>query len=62
MSNLQIIEMLCNLAEQQAGVIHHLAMELEQARNLSEAEQSMVSNARREYANVLGTNEFPDNL
>lgn len=62
MSNLQIIEMLCNLAEQQAGVIHHLAMELEQARNLSEAEQSMVSNARREYANVLGANEFPDNL
>lgn len=62
MSNLQIIEMLCNLAEQQAGVIHHLAMELEQARNLSEAEQSMVSNAWREYANVLGANEFPDNL
>lgn len=62
MSNLQIIEMLCNLAEQQADVIHRLAIELEQARNLSEAEQDMVSNAQREYANVLGANEFPDNL
>lgn len=38
MSNLQMIEMLCNLVERQAAVIHHLAMELEQARCLTEAE------------------------
>lgn len=62
MSHLQMIEMLCNLAEQQANVIHHLVMELEQARCLSEAEHDMVNNTRREYATILGANEFPDNL
>lgn len=62
MSNLQMIEMLCNLVERQAAVIHHLAMELENARCLTEAEQEMVQGAQKEYSNILGANEFPDNL
>lgn len=62
MSNLQMIEMLCNLVERQTSVIHHLAMELEQARCLSEAEQEMVVGTEREYSHILGTDEFPDNL
>lgn len=62
MSNLQMIEMLCGLVEQQAGVIHHLAMELEQLRGLSEMERDMVENSQREYADILGTDEIPDNL
>lgn len=61
MSELQIIEMLCSLAEQQAGVIHHLVMELEQARALSDADRELVNNAQQEYADILGTNEFSDN-
>lgn len=62
MSNLQMIEMLCNLVERQAAVIHHLAMELENARCLSEAEQEMVEGTQKEYSKILGANEFPDNL
>lgn len=62
MSNLQMIEMLCNLVERQATVIHHLAMELEQARCLSEAEREMVEGTKKEYSKILGADEFPDNL
>ena len=62
MSNLQMIEMLCNLVERQAKVIHHFAMELEQARCLSEAEQEMVEGTRRDYTKILGADEIPDNL
>lgn len=62
MSNLQMIEMLCSLVERQASVIYHLAMELEQARCLSEAEQEMVAGSQREYSRILGADEFPDNL
>lgn len=62
MSNLQMIEMLCALAEQQAGVIRHLALELERARILSETERDMVENTQREYAGILGADEFPDNI
>lgn len=61
MSELQIIEMLCTLAEQQAGIIHHLVMELEQARTLSDAERELVKNAQQEYADILGTDKFSEN-
>lgn len=60
MSNLQIIEALCALVEQQADVIHHLAMELQHERTLTEAESQMVSNAQNEYSMILGANEAPD--
>ena len=62
MSNLQMIEMLCNLVERQAAVIHHLAMQLEEARCLTNAEQEMVDGTREEYSKILGADEFPDNL
>lgn len=62
MSNLQMIEMLCILAEKQASIIHHLALELEQARSLSETEREMVGNSQREYADILGGDELSNNL
>lgn len=61
MSNIQMIEMLCSLAEKQAGIIRHLALELEQARSLSETEREMVGNSQREYADILGGDELSDN-
>lgn len=60
MSNLQTIEMLCNLVERQASVIHHLAMELEQARCLSEAEQEMVAGNQEDYSCILGADGSSD--
>lgn len=60
MSHLQIIEALCVLVESQARTIKHLAMELEQARCLSEAERQMVDNSEKEYSAILGANEWPD--
>lgn len=60
MSNLQTIEMLCNLVERQASVIHHLAMELEQARCLSEAEQEMVAGSQEDYSCILGADGSSD--
>lgn len=62
MSNLQMIEMLCKLVEQQASVIHHLAMELERARCLTEAERQMMEAAKRDYSAILGSDEVPDFL
>lgn len=60
MTNLQIIEALSTLAESQARTIRHFAMELEQARCLSEAEQKMVDDAELEYTTILGADEWPD--
>ena len=52
-----MIEMLCKLVEQQASIIHHLAMELEQARCLTEAEKQMVDGAEQKYSAILGADE-----
>ncbi len=60
MSNLKIIELLCALVEEQAKVIRHLAMELAHARNLTEAETTMVKHSLDQYARILGADEAPD--
>ena len=60
MSNLQMIEMLCNLVEEQATVIRHLSMELAHARSLTEAESQMIENTRHQYTKILGANEMPE--
>jgi len=60
MSNLQMIEMLCNLVEQQSKVISHFAMQLERSRNLTEAEQQMIDATKRKYTAILGDEETPD--
>lgn len=62
MSNLQMIEMLCNLVEQQAKVISHFAMQLERSRNLTEAEQQMIDTTKQKYTAILGDEEAPDFL
>lgn len=62
MSNLQMIETLCVLVEHQASVIHHLSVQLAEARCLTEAEQQMIDATKIEYSAFLGAGEFPDNL
>lgn len=60
MPNLQMIEMLCALVEQQAGMIHYLVMELEQARCLTESEKQMAVGTEKKYSAILGADEWPD--
>lgn len=62
MTNLQMIETLCSLVEQQSKVISHLAMQLERARNLTDAERQMVDAAKQKYTAILGDEEAPDCL
>lgn len=62
MTNLQMIETLCSLVEQQSKVISHFAMQLERARNLTDAEREMVDAAKQKYAAILGDEEAPDFL
>lgn len=62
MSNLQLIEALCCLVEQQSAIIRQLAVSMEQAQCLSEAERAGIEAAREEYTRILGAGEWPDNL
>lgn len=57
MPNLEMIEALCTLVEHQASVIRHLALNLAEARNLTEAEQRMIESTKKEYEAFLGTDE-----
>lgn len=59
MSNLKLIEMLCELVEEQGRLIRYLATELEHQRNLTEAETQMVSGASLKYAMIIGADEVP---
>lgn len=60
MSNLQLIEALCNLVESQNRVIRSLATSLEQERTLSEAERGDIKAVEDEYTAILGADEVPD--
>lgn len=60
MSNLQLIEALCNLVEQQAIIIRRLALALTEANAYTEAQKAMVAGAQREYSRILGADEAPD--
>ncbi len=62
MSNLQLIEALCNLVEQQAAIIRGLAVSIEQERCLSEAERAEIEAVRKRYSEILGADEAPDNI
>lgn len=62
MSNLQLIEELCQLVEQMSGVIRTLASELEQCHAFSDVERNAVAEVRMKYSEILGAEEFPDSL
>lgn len=62
LSNLQIIEALCNLVEQQSQLIRELAFALETADCLTVEEQRAVAETQRIYSAILGSGEAPDNL
>lgn len=60
MSNLQLIEELCDLVERQARVIRSLATSLEQERTLSEAEKGDIKAVEDKYTTILDADEIPD--
>lgn len=62
MSNLEVIEGLCALVEQQSSLIHHLSVQLAEARSLTEAEMQMIEAAKSEYSTLLGADEVPDDF
>ena len=62
MSNLQLIEALCNLVEQMSGVIMSLATELEQCNAQTDADREAISAVRIRYSEILGADEWPDTL
>ena len=60
MSNLQLIELLCQIAEQQISIIRELASALAQERSLTAEEKERVENAVIRYSNIIGADELPD--
>lgn len=62
MSNLQIIEALCNLVEKQSTLIHRLSLEMENMQCLSDADRAEVADTRMTYSAILGADEAPDDL
>ena len=62
MSNLQIIEALCNLVEQQSMLICKLTASLEEVSCLTEEERRTAQELRNKYSSILGADEVPDNL
>jgi hypothetical protein len=62
MSNLQIIEALCNLVELMLKIIQQLAAEIEQHRALTEAEKDLLAEMDGQFTAIIGSNEAPDFL
>ena len=62
MSNLQIIEALCNLVEQQSMLICKLTASLEEVNCLTAEERRTAQELRNKYSAILGADEVPDNL
>ena len=62
MSNLQMIEALCNLVELMSKIIHHLMVEIEQHRALTDAEKDLLSDLDGKFTAIIGSNETPDFL
>lgn len=60
MSNLQIIEALCQLVELQNRLIHELSVRLAEQGAYTEAQKAMVQVAKDAYQNILGADEAPD--
>lgn len=59
-SNLQLIEALCNVVEQLVVVVKRLAGKLEQINALDEADREAVADAMELYAVTIGADETPD--
>ncbi len=59
-SNLKLIEALCEVVEQLVVVVKRLADKLEQVNALDDAERQAVANSLEQYRAVLGTDEIPD--
>lgn len=57
MSNLQIIEGLCSLAEQQAALIRELSDALAQHNALTDAEREAIGAASERFRQILGDEE-----
>ena len=57
MSNLEIIEGLCQLAEGAIKVIGELAAALEQERALTDAEREAVADVNARYRGIIGAEE-----
>jgi len=60
MSNLQIIEALCNTAEILISVVKRLAGKLEQLDALDAEERRAISEALEGYTKTIGAGELPD--
>ena len=62
MSNLELIETLCDLVEQQNDAIRQLAVALESYRQLTDEEERACEIVSAAYRAVLGAEEFPNFL
>lgn len=62
MSNLELIEKLCEVVELQITIIRTLSSELLQLDALSVENQEMIAESRKRYSKILGADEIPDEL
>lgn len=60
MSNLKLIESLCQLVEQLIAIVADLSSALAQERSLTEAETASIQSATDTYAQIIGSDEQPD--
>ena len=60
MSNLQLIEELCYLAERQIRIIRKLAAKLEEVNQIDDADRQEVTEAVQMFSTIIGADEVPD--
>ena len=60
MSNLQIIEGLCQVVETQARIISQAAARLREVEALDAALAEQIEASERDYTRILGAGEIPD--
>lgn len=60
MSNLQIIEGLCQVVETQARIINQAAARLREVEALDEALAEEIEASERDYTHILGAGEVSD--
>ena len=62
MSNLELIEKLCEVVEMQITIIRTLSSELQQLNALSDENRGLIEESRERYSKILGADEIPDEL
>ena len=62
MSNLELVEKLCEVVELQITIIRTLSSELLQLDALSVENQELIAESRKRYSKILGADEIPDEL